>query len=51
MARSHKIFWGVTEPELIDHAIFRIEAAEKQFVYLLKLSRQEALVNENLKLN
>jgi hypothetical protein len=46
-----KYFGEVTEPEHIDHAIFRIEAAEKQFVYLLKLSRQEGLVNENLKLN
>lgn len=48
---AKKYFGEVTEPELIDHAIYRIEAAEKKFVYLLKLSQQEGLVNENIKLN
>lgn len=48
---AKKYFGEVTEPELIDHAIYRVEAAEKKFVYLLKLSQQEGLVNEYIKLN
>lgn len=48
---AKKYFGEVTEPELIDHAIYRVEAAEKKFVYLLKVSQEEGLVNEDIKLN
>lgn len=30
----------VTDPQLIDHAIFSIQAAERRYVYLLRLAAQ-----------
>lgn len=33
----------VTDNDLIDHAAFRIQAAEKRYVYLMKKARQEGL--------
>lgn len=36
-------FDNVTEPDLIDHAIYCIEAAEKKYVYLLKQARSQGL--------
>ncbi len=32
-------FDNVTDPDLIDHAIFWIEAAEKKYMYLLKQAK------------
>lgn len=32
-------FDNVTDPDLIDHAIYWIEAAEKKYVYLLKQAK------------
>lgn len=37
---AEKFFENVTDPDLIDHAIFRIEAAKTRYTYLLKLARQ-----------
>lgn len=34
----------VSDNDLIDHAAFRIQAAEKRYVYLMKKARQEGLV-------
>lgn len=34
----------VTDIDLIDHAAFRIQAAEKRYVYLMKKARQEGLI-------
>jgi hypothetical protein len=42
MARTY--FDNVTEPDLIDHAIYCIEAAEKKYMYLLKQARLQGLV-------
>lgn len=42
MARTY--FDNVTEPDLIDHAIYCIEAAEKKYMYLLKQARSQGLV-------
>lgn len=36
-------FDSVTAPELIDHAIYRMEAAKAQYVYLLKLAKDREL--------
>ncbi|GIM45997.1 hypothetical protein DNHGIG_15460 [Collibacillus ludicampi] len=36
----------VTDPELIDHAIFLIEAAEKKYMYLLRKARKQGIVKE-----
>ncbi len=37
---AEKYFQNVTDPDLIDHAIFRIEAARTRYTYLLKLARE-----------
>ncbi len=39
-------FNSVTEPDLIDHAIYAMEAAEKRYVYLLRRAREEKLFQE-----
>ena len=36
-------FDTVSEPELVDHAIYLAEAAEKKYMYLLKLARERKL--------
>lgn len=38
-ARHH--FDNVTDPDLIDHAIYDIVAAERKYMYLLRLVREE----------
>lgn len=40
-ARRHFDF--VSEPELIDQAIFSMEAAERKYMYLLRLAKTEGL--------
>ncbi|SKC91947.1 YaaL family protein [Maledivibacter halophilus] len=37
---AEKFFQNVTDPDLVDHAIFRIEAARTRYTYLLKLARE-----------
>ncbi len=39
-------FNTVTEPELVDHAIYALGAAEKRYVYLLKRAREERFFQE-----
>ncbi|NLW59457.1 MAG: YaaL family protein [Firmicutes bacterium] len=41
-------FNNVTDPELIDHAIYALGAAEKRYVYLLKKAREERYFQEKL---
>ena len=36
-------FDSVTAPELVDHAIYKMEAARSQYVYLLKLAKDMGL--------
>lgn len=38
-ARHH--FENVTDPDLIDHAIYDIVATERKYMYLLRLAREE----------
>ncbi|MGE5557676.1 MAG: YaaL family protein [Bacillota bacterium] len=38
---SRAYFNLVTEPELIDHAIYTIEAAEKKYIYLLRQIKEK----------
>jgi len=45
---AKKFFEEVTDPALIDHAIYRIEAAERKYVYLLKLANDEQAVNQDI---
>ncbi|MGD9569776.1 MAG: DUF2508 family protein [Sedimentibacter sp.] len=45
---AKNIFENVSEPDLVDYAIYNVEAAEKKYVYLLKQIKNEKLnVNTN----
>lgn len=37
---SRAYFEAVSDPDLVDHAIYTMEAAEKRYVYLLKKARE-----------
>ncbi len=39
---ASRLFDYATEPELVDYAIYSLQAAEKQFVYLWKKARERA---------
>ncbi|MGI6586432.1 MAG: YaaL family protein [Gracilibacteraceae bacterium] len=43
MHDAQSYFDSVTAPELVDHAIYRMEAAKAQYVYLLKLAKDKGL--------
>lgn len=36
-------FDSVTDPDLIDHAIYAMTAAERRYVYLLRAARQQGI--------
>ncbi len=36
-------FDQISDPDLIDHAIYNLEAAERRYIYLLKQARKEGL--------
>lgn len=38
---SKTLFNEAVDPDLLEHAIFAMEAAEKKYIYLLKLARKE----------
>jgi len=40
-ARSY--FEAVTDPDLVDHAIYVLEAAERKYMYLIKRAKAEGL--------
>jgi ribulose kinase len=40
---AQNYFDNVTAPELVDHAIYRMEAARSQYAYLLKLAKDKGL--------
>jgi len=41
-------FQNVTDPDLIDHAIYRMEAARTRYTYLLKLAREMGIEGERI---
>lgn len=43
MLDAQSYFDSVTDPELVDHAIYKMEAAKSQYVYLLKLAKDKGL--------
>jgi len=45
-AHAKIYFNNVTDPDLIDHAIFYMGATEKKYVYLLKRAREMGLSTE-----
>lgn len=40
---AKNIFENVSEPDLVDYAIYNVEAAEKKYVYLLRQIKNEKL--------
>jgi len=40
---AQKYFESVTDPDLVDHAIYLVEAAQRKYMYLLKRARQEGI--------
>lgn len=39
---AHRFFESATDPDLIDYAIYNLQATERRYTYLLKLARQES---------
>jgi hypothetical protein len=48
VSRSH--FNDMTEEEMIDHAIYTMDAAEQRFSYLLKKAKEERVRAEKIQL-
>ncbi len=45
---AEKFFDNVSDPDLVDHAIFKVEAAKCKYIYLLKKAKEEGVkVNFN----
>lgn len=40
---AEQFFHTVSDPDLIDHAIYRLEAAKSHYMYLLKLAKREGI--------
>lgn len=38
---AHAYFNLVTEPDLVDHAVYRLEAARKRYAYFLKKAKED----------
>jgi len=43
MVDAQCYFDNITAPELVDYAIYKMEAAKSQYVYLLKLAKDKGL--------
>lgn len=43
---SRAYFETVSDPDLVDHAIYMMEAAEKRYIYLLKRAREAGVTVE-----
>lgn len=46
--QSKMLFNEAAEPDLIDHAIYAMTAAERKYIYLIKEARKERIVDEVL---
>jgi len=46
--QAKSLFNEVTDPELVDHAIYAMESAERKYIYLLKQARQNRIIDEDL---
>jgi hypothetical protein len=47
--RAQKYFQWVSDPELVDHAIFTEEAARRKYIYLLNQAKNQGISIEELK--
>ena len=45
---SQMLFNEVRDPELINYAIFAMEAAERKYMYLLREARQNKVVHQDI---
>lgn len=36
---------NVSDPDLVDYAVYQLQAAEKKYIYLLKLARQQGITH------
>ncbi|HHU79473.1 MAG TPA: YaaL family protein [Clostridiales bacterium] len=41
-------FENVSDPDLVDYAIYRVEAAKRKYMYLLKLAKKEGLEDKRV---
>lgn len=41
-------FENVSEPELVDYAIYKLETARRKYMYLLNLAKKEGLENKRV---
>lgn len=39
---ARAVFDSVSDPDLIDHAIYAVEAAERRYMYLVKLAKEDS---------
>lgn len=46
---ARALFESVSDPELVDHAIHRMVAAERRYMFLLKEARRSGLSEEDLR--
>lgn len=46
--QTQALFEEVQDPDLVDHAIYAMEAAKKKYVYLLKLARKDNVCAEDI---
>jgi hypothetical protein len=47
--RTQKYFQWVSDPELVDHAIFAEEAARRKYIYLLNQAKNQGISTDELK--
>ncbi|ADD01369.1 DUF2508 family protein [Thermoanaerobacter sp. CM-CNRG TB177] len=40
-------FQNVTDPDLVDYAIYRLESLKRKYIYLLKRAREEGINFDN----
>jgi hypothetical protein len=43
MCDTQNFFDNVVDPELVDHAIYKMEAAKSKYIYLLKQAREKGI--------
>lgn len=45
---AKRLFEEVRDPELVDHAIYAMEAAERKYIYLLRQAKKENVIDETI---
>jgi len=40
---AERLFQNVSDPDLVDHAIYRVEAARARYIYLVKKAKEEGI--------